>query len=409
MGHYFATISRFFWLVIVFYHFMKNPLLKNLPLYIALFGGAILLTACTQETPDTPTLSNDEIAKVLPNRSQDKASWAGDIGAIFDELKLHKDKENICTVVAVIDQESNFHANPAVANLGQASLRAIDDKLEDKLGKQLAGVFRTMLATRPTKDNSFESQIKKVKTEKELDELYQQMFDYFTSTYKVSGVNNLTKLTGESLDERLNPITTLGSMQVHVNYAKRHRRANMTDRTLRADMYGQYGGLYYGIHRLMMYQADYDKPLYRFADYNSGVYSSRNSAFQKRVASLTGISLDIDGDLLLYANGTVSSAKSQTETALIKLLATAKTPLTPAQIRSDLKKEKKASFEQTATYQGVSELFKAKYKKDPTYAIMPQVVISSTKMKQDKNTNWYATNVNRRYEACMTLANKLGK
>lgn len=388
---------------------MKNPLLKNLSLYIALFGGAILLTACTQETPDTPTLSNDEIAKVLPNRSQDKASWASDIGAIFDELKLHKDKENICTVVAVIDQESNFHANPAVANLGQASLRAIDDKLEDKLGKQLAGVFRTMLATRPTKDDSFESQIKKVKTEKELDELYQQMFDYFTSTYKVSGVNNLTKLTGESLDERLNPITTLGSMQVHVNYAKRHRRANMNDRTLRADMYGQYGGLYYGIHRLMMYQADYDKPIYRFADYNSGVYSSRNSAFQKRVASLTGISLDIDGDLLSYANGTVSSAKSQTETALINLLATAKTPLTPAQIRSDLKKEKKASFEQTATYQGVSELFKAKYKKDPTYAIMPQVVISSTKMKQDKNTNWYATNVNRRYEACMTLANKLGK
>ncbi|UYZ68977.1 DUF1615 domain-containing protein [Moraxella bovis] len=388
---------------------MKNPLLKNLSLYIALFGGAILLTACTQETPDTPILSDDEIAKVLPNRSQDKASWASDIGAIFDELKLHKDKENICTVVAVIDQESNFHANPAVANLGQASLRAIDDKLEDKLGKQLAGVFRTMLATRPTKDNSFESQIKKVKTEKELDELYQQMFDYFASTYKVSGVNNLTKLTGESLDERLNPITTLGSMQVHVNYAKRHRRANMNDRTLRADMYGQYGGLYYGIHRLMMYQADYDKPLYRFADYNSGVYSSRNSAFQKRVASLTGISLDIDGDLLLYANGTVSSAKSQTETALINLLATAKTPLTPAQIRSDLKKEKKAGFEQTATYQGVSELFKAKYKKDPTYAIMPQVVISSTKMKQDKNTNWYATNVNRRYEACMTLANKLGK
>ena len=81
----------------------------------------------------------------------------------------------------------------------------------------------------------------------------------------------------------------------------------------------------------------------------------------------------------------------------------------PAQIRSDLKKEKKASFEQTATYQEIGELFKAKYKKDPTYAIMPQVVISSAKMKQDKNTNWYATNVDRRYKACMTLADKLGK
>lgn len=382
--------------------------MKNLPLCLVLFG-TVILTACTQNTPQTPTLSAHEIAKVLPNRSQDKASWAGDIEAVFDTLKLHKDKQNICTVVAVIDQESNFHADPAVANLGQASLRAIDDKLEDKLGKQLAGLFRSMLATHPTNTNSFETQIKKVTTEKQLDELYQQIFDHFSSTYKVSGVNHLTKLTGESLDERLNPITTLGSMQVHINYAKRHRRANMNDRTLRADMYEQYGGLYYGIHRLMMYQADYDKPLYRFADYNSGVYSSRNAAFQKRVASLTGINLDIDGDLLLYDNGTVSSSKSQTETALIKLLATAKTPLSPAQIRSDLKKEKKASFEQTATYQEIGELFKAKYKKEPTYAIMPQVVISSAKMKQDKNTNWYATNVDRRYKACMTLADRLGK
>ncbi len=374
---------------------------------LALLVGAALLGACTQETAKTPTLSNSQIAKILPSRSQDKEGWAADIGAVFDELKLHKDKQNICTVVAVIDQESNFHANPAVANLGQASLNAIDEKLEDKLGKPLAGVFRTMLATRPTKDNSFESQIKKVKTEKELDELYQSIFDYFTTTYKVGGINNLTRLTGESLDERLNPITTLGSMQVHIDHARANRRANMDDRTLRADMYGQYGGLYYGIQRLMTYQADYDKPLYRFADYNSGMYSSRNAAFQKRVASLAGISLELDGDLLVYSGGGVSSTKSQTETALIKLLATAKTPMNAGQIRSDLKKEKKASFEKTATYQAVNELFKAKYKKEPTYAIMPQVAINSPKMKQSKNTNWYATNVNRRYEACMTLANKL--
>ncbi len=383
---------------------MKHP---NPLTLLTLLGVITLLTACTQETPKTPTLSSGEIAKILPNRSQDKASWAKDIAAVFDELKLHKDKQNICTVVAVIDQESNFHANPAVANLGQASLQAMDEKLEDKLGKHLAGVFRTMLATRPTKDDSFEAQIKKVKTEKELDELYQRIFDYFVTTYKVGGINNLTKLTGESLDERLNPITTLGSMQVHIDHARANRRANMDDRTLRADMYGQYGGLYYGIQRLMTYQADYDKPLYRFADYNSGMYSSRNAAFQKRVASLTGANLDLDGDLLIYHGGGVSTTKSQTETALIKLLATAKTPMSAAQIRSDLKKEKRASFEQTATYQTINELFERKYKKEPTYAIMPQVAINSPKMKQSKNTHWYATNVNRRYEACMALANKL--
>lgn len=227
---------------------------------LAVFGITTLLAACTKETPKTPTLSSGEIAKILPNRSQDKASWAKDITAVFDELKLHKDKQNICTAVAVIDQESNFHANPKVANLGQASLQAMDEKLEEKLGKHLAGVFRTMLATRPSVENNFEGQIKKVKTEKELDELYQRIFDYFTTTYKVGGINNLTKLTGESLDERLNPITTLGSMQVHIDHARANRRANMDDRTLRADMYGQYGGLYYGIQRLMTYEASYDKP-----------------------------------------------------------------------------------------------------------------------------------------------------
>ncbi|WP_066803732.1 DUF1615 family protein [Moraxella oblonga] len=367
-----------------------------------------LLSACSQPaTKTTPTLTNDDIAKLIPKHVKNRPSWASDIASVFDELKLHKDTQNICTVIAVIDQESNFNANPAVPNLGQASLRAIDDKLEDKLGKQLAGLFRTMLTTRPTKDNSFEKQIKAVKTEKELDELYQSIFDYFTTTYKVSKLTNLTKLSGEGIDERLNPVTTLGSMQVHINYAKRHRRANMNDRTLRQDMYGQYGGLYYGIHRLMNYQADYDKPIYRFADYNSGVYSSRNSAFQQRVATLTGQKLAIDGDLLLYGGGGVSDKIGQTEKALITLLATAKTPMSDKQIRADLKKEKTKAFENTQTYQLVNDLFEQKQGKKPSYAIMPQVVISSPKLSQDYDTNWFATRVDKRYQTCMTSAKSL--
>ena len=147
---------------------------------------------------------------------------------------------------------------------------------------------------------------------------------------------------------------------MHINYARNHRRASMSDRALRSDMYGQYGGLYYGIHRLMLYKADYDKPLYRFADYNSGMYSSRNAAFQQRVAVLSGKKLDIDGDLLLYSNGGVSDKKSQTEQALISILSTGKTPTPDWQIRSDLKKEKRQSFESTQTYQKINELYKEK-------------------------------------------------
>lgn len=88
----------------------------------------------------------------------------------------------------------------------------------------------------------------------------------------------VVKFVGQDIAEKMNPITTLGSMQVHINYAKEHKRTSMNINELRDDLYTQFGGLYYGIHRLMMYPADYDKPIYRFADYNSGMYSSRNAA-----------------------------------------------------------------------------------------------------------------------------------
>lgn len=195
-------------------------------------------------------------------------------------------------------------------------------------------------------------------------------------------------------------------MQVHIDYAKAHRRNNISDRALRADLYSRYGGLYYGIHRLMMYQADYDKPLYRFADYNSGMYSSRNAAFQQRIRSLTKQKIDLDGDLLLYDGDSPISKKSQTEMALITLLANAKAPIDERQIRNDLKKEKTKDFENTQSYRTVNEMFKTKYGRKPSYAIMPQVVISGPKLSRDYNTNWFATRVNGRYQSCMSAAKK---
>lgn len=376
---------------------------RTLPIVL----GAVFLTACNSpESTPINTLSDKQIAKLIPARVSDRASWAGDIAQIFDQLKLPKTTQNICTTIAVIDQESNFRADPPVANLGNLSLKAIDEKLEAKFGKMLAKTFRTMLETKPSTENSFIKQIKQVKTERELDELYQQIFDYFTSTYKVSGLAHITKLSGEGIDERINPITTLGSMQVHIDYARTHRRSSMDDRSLRADLYSQYGGLYYGIHRLMMYKADYDKPLYRFADYNSGMYSSRNAAFQQRISSLSGSKIDIDGDLLLYNGGSISSKKSQSETVLIKLLTSGPTPLSERQIRSDLKKEKSKDFETTQTYRAINEMFKKKYKKEPSYAIMPQVIISGPKLSRDYNTNWFASRVDKRYQTCMATAKK---
>lgn len=381
-------------------------------LYFGFLALAVLaLTGCDVVkqtiTGNEKALSDAQIAKLIPARVKNAKSWAADMADIFDTLSIKKDAQNICTAIAVIDQESNFAADPAVPNLGNAALKAIDEKLEDKLGKNLAGVFRTMLETRPSPANSFIKQIQAVKTEKQLDELYRQIFDYFTQTYKVAPLTNITRLSGQGLDERINPVTTLGSMQVHIDYARSHRRASMSDRDLRADLYSQYGGLYYGIHRLLTYPANYDKPLYRFADYNSGMYSSRNAAFQQRVATLTGQTLAIDGDLLLYNDGTPLNKKSATEIATIKLLATATKPVSERQIRSDFKKEKTQGFENTVTYRTVSELFDKQTGRKSTYAIMPQVVISGPKLSRDFDTNWFATRVDKRYQNCIATAKRL--
>lgn len=389
---------------------MTKPLIRTLKLtlplaVIALLGGCDFIQNAVPS--NSSALSDKQIAKLIPNRVSARDSWASDIARIYGELNIPLSTQNVCTAIAVIDQESNFHANPSVPNLGTAALTAIDDKLEDKLGKNLAPVFRNMLETRPTKQNNFIKQIQAVKTEKQLDELYQEIFDYFTKTYKVSGIANITKLSGQGIDERINPVTTLGSMQVHIDYARAHRRMSMSDRELRNDLYTQYGGLYYGIHRLMVYQADYDKPLYRFADYNSGMYSSRNAAFQQRVATLSGIKLAIDGDLLLYKDGDAISQKSTTEQAVIKLLTANQSGLSERQIRADLRKEKRQDFENTRTYQAVSDLFTKKMGKNPSYAIMPQVTISGPKLSQDYNTNWFATRVDKRYQTCMATAKQL--
>lgn len=379
-------------------------------LYFVMLTAAVAVTGCdaVKQTisGDGAALTDAQIAKLIPRHVKNTKSWATDISDIYDTLNLPKDASNICTAIAIIDQESNFYADPSVPNLGNAALSAIDEKLEDKLGKNLATVFRNMLETRPTKNNSFIKQIKAVKTEKQLDELYRDIFDYFTSTYKVAALTNITKLSGQGIDERINPITTLGSMQVHMDYARAHRRQSMSDRDLRNDLYTQYGGLYYGIHRLMVYAADYDQPLYRFADYNSGMYSSRNAAFQQRLVTLSGQQIEIDGDLLLYKDGSPLIKKSATETATIALLAKAPTPVSERQIRADFKKEKTQAFEQTTTYQVVNEMFNDKTGRKPAYAIMPKVVISGPKLSRDYNTNWFATRVNERYQGCMARAKK---
>ncbi|ENV50095.1 DUF1615 domain-containing protein [Acinetobacter junii] len=387
---------------------------------ICILTACISLAACGDNawwsSDKDPEMEADQIRKVIPARVNDRESWSQDIFDIMQELSIPKTKQNVCSIVAVVDQESNFVADPTVPGLGAKAVEEINSRLKEKfeaklgekIGGTVAGYFEDVLKNQPSPENNYMSQMRKVQTERELDLLYREIFDYMAQHYHVSALTGAAKLVGQDIGEKLNPITTLGSMQVHINYAKEHKRKAGGIAELRNDLYTQYGGLYYGIHRLMEYPANYDEAIYRFADYNSGMYSSRNAAFQKMLGALTEAEISLDGDLLLYnKDGDVRSTQSQTEKELIAVFAQNNVLVTPRQIRADLKKEKEKKFEDTQTYLAVQKLYQKKTNKEPMYAVMPQVVISGPKLSRDYNTNWFASRVNGRYEQCMLKAKRI--
>ncbi|MDD2940362.1 MAG: DUF1615 family protein [Acinetobacter harbinensis] len=398
----------------------KSLLLSSAVKSFSILTLSVILAACGDNSwwskNNQPTLDADQIKQLLPPRINERSAWAKDIFDITEQLDIPQTKENICSIVAVADQESNFVADPQVAGLGEKAVKEVEDRLDEKfkdklgdaIGGTLAGYFQEVLKNQPSPDNNYLSQMRRVKTERQLDELYREIFSYMSKHYHVSALTGAAKLVGQDFAEKLNPVTTLGSMQVHIGYAKEHKRQSGNIAALRSDLYSRYGGLYYGIHRLMMYPADYNKAIYRFADYNSGMYSSRNAAFQSMLNALTNTKLDLDGDLLLYTkDGSIRSTISQSERELTSVFANNNMLVTPRQIRTDLKKEKKKDFEDTATYRAVTKLYQEKMAKEPMYAIMPEVVISGPKLSRDYNTNWFATRVNGRYQSCMQRAKRI--
>ena len=398
---------------------MKQKVISSMLKPMSILAISIGLTACGNGSwwaSDEPTLKQEQLKRLIPNRVSDRESWSKDIYDIAKQFGIPQTKQNMCTIIAVVDQESNFHADPQVAGLGAKAVKEVQERLEEKftdklgdtIGQPIAAYFQDVLKNQPSPEDNYLKQMRRVTTERQLDELYREIFDYMSKHYHVSALTGAAKLVGQDISEKMNPITTLGSMQVHIGYAKDHKRQSGNLAELRTDLYSQYGGLYYGIHRLMMYPADYDDPIYRFADYNSGMYSSRNAAFQKMLNTLIDEPLSLDGDLLLYdKNGSAKSAQSQSEKALIGVFAKHNVLITPRQIRSDLKEEKEKSFEKTATYSAVKKLYKEETGKEPMYAVMPEVVITGPKLSRDYNTNWFANRVNSRYVTCMRKAKQI--
>lgn len=340
-------------------------------------------------------------------RLKDAAGWADDILWALEISGLSRSAENVCALIATIDQESNFKANPPVEGLGRRAIAALEAKLD---GSGLnALVLRTLFAADPSIKQRLLDRLRAAMTERDIDVAYRKLI---AETLTIQSIIELDRDYGlgaaEFLESR-NEITTIGSMQVSVVSALEFERRYLGRPLYFEDiyrvrdyLYTRRGGILAGTRQLLGYRSGYSDKVHRFADYNAGRYSSRNAAFQWAVSRLDGRDLDLDGDLLIYRGQDVSAARSRTEQAIIRLAETRGLALNAWQVRQDLREEKDFGFTETPTYSRVVGLYRSTYGEEPPYARIPEIRLESVKLDRPLTTAWFAKRVDGRYRRCLS-------
>lgn len=376
-------------------------------------GLLLALTDCSSRglrgsepvAPLPPRLSAAQVARLIPPHVVDREGWAHDVLVALEAQRVHPSVEPVCQVLAVIEQESGFQANPAVKDLPRIVRKRLDGYAE-KLGAVGRTALQALLKHRaPGQSLSFEARLKAVRTERDLDRLFRELLKAYEEQYPAAytAADLASELISSQGLEELNPITTAGSMQVSVRYAMQQQSDDdRPEPEVREELYTRAGGVRYGTSRLLGYEAGYNKPIYRFADYNAGFYASRNAAFQLQVSQLTGLPLVLDGDLLLYdKEEQPRDEDSRTLAALLAFRKRHAPDLSDRQLRRDVRKEKRADFEQTETWRTVRHVYQRVKGAPPEYERLPEVAIRSPKLSQDRTTAWFARSVNQRFERCM--------
>lgn len=331
------------------------------------------------------------VRRALPDSVKDRPGWAIDIYAASAALDIPPTRENICSAVAVIGQESSFQADPVVPGLAGIARKEMDRRRES------AGIPRfaldAALALSSSNGKSYGERLDAVKTEQQLSVLYEDFIGRVPF--------------GKSLLADRNPVRTGGPMQVSIAFAEAFAAENpypypVSD-SIRHEVFTRRGGLYFGIAHLLGYPASYTRPLYRFADFNAGQYASRNAAFQSAVTQTSGVPLELDGDLLRYEKGQPTREPGSTELAT-RVLAR-RIDMNNEEIRRDLAREKAQGFEQTRLYVRVFELADQASGKAAPRALVPSIPLHSPKIRRQLTTDWFANRVDSRYQACLQRPN----
>lgn len=338
---------------------------RGVSLSFTLLAGLVLSACTSQQAPKLKEVEKPvDVAAVvrqkMPASVKDREAWAQAIAKTFDSQKLAPTEENVCSVLAVAQQESNDQADPAVPGLNKIAWQEIDRRAE----KMHIPVFLVHTALKITSPNgkSYSDRLDNVKTEKQLSAI----FDDFIGMVPM----------GQKLFGSLNPVHTGGPMQVSIAFAQQHTDGYpwKMDGTVRQEVFSLRGGLWFGTYHLLNYPANYSVPLYRFADFNAGWYASRNAAFQNAVVKATGVKLALDGDLIRYD----SDEPGTTELAVRRLAG--QLGMSDGDIHRQLKKGDSLAFEESDLYKKIFKIAEKKAGKTLPREMLPGIQLESPKI-----------------------------
>lgn len=142
---------------------------------LTLLAG-VVLSACTSNT--APVLKEGEkpvdvaavVRQKMPASVKDRDEWAQAIAKTFESQKLAPTEENVCSVLAVAQQESNYQSDPVVPGLSKIAWQEIDRRAE----KMHIPVFLVHTALKIPSPNgkSYSERLDNVKTEKQLSAVF---------------------------------------------------------------------------------------------------------------------------------------------------------------------------------------------------------------------------------------------
>ena len=356
-----------------------------------LAGGFILvlLTGCIPARPQRPptqvvTQAHAIIDAALPVNLRDRSGWAEDLYSVFSALDITPTADHLCAVIAVAEQESGMNVEPVIPGLRNIAWREID-RHAAQAGIP-SSVVHAVLRLKSPNGSAYEARIDAARTEKELSDI----FEDFAGSIPL----------GRTLFASWNPIHTRGPMQVSIAFARKFEalRPYPYPLTVSLDdaLFTRRGSLYFGTAHLLAYSAPYDSYLYRFADYNSGQFASRNAAFQQALSAVAGVAVVPDGALIV-PDASISQP-SNTERAARELAGELK--LDTTQIHAALAQERDASFQDTDLYRRVFKL--AAHGRAPSLprARVPHIDLLGPKLHTHLTTGWYAQRVQGRFERC---------